>query len=420
MIDTENFNGGRVGGTTPGQIPIANAGTYRQDGFQAAQNAQSRADAIPGFLNIVYDRFLESERLNEQGLKERIEQLRKEMLQEKARRLEIVSERQAEESAKSDKEQEIQELELERIDIRNGEGEMGNTIPFVIATFITLMLTLYLFVFYSSSGYSALYGVKPGSLGFINPNVFRDATQKGPGVIALVILFPVIFLGLGFLIHDALEKNKKLKEKNKPSQLGGIISLLFITLVADGFIGYKISEGVHNNSFNAGTSDELWKPTMIFSDVNFYLVLILGFVVYVIWGVLLHFVLSHPYLKTESEKVKLMLEHVGQRIQEKRKELAEIQNRIFRKEADIQGCDEKINEKQREINGYESGDIPVNIPALKGAIGEFSSGWQNYTNNNLANDPELAKRLVSEAIEAQTVWLNQKLASLSSTRTIKN
>ena len=393
--------------------------SYQQSGFQAAQNSQSNPDAIGGFLNVVYDRFLESERLNEQGLKERIEQLKRELLQEQNRKQELVAEKQIEELAKTNKEEEIQDLELQRIDVKNGDGEMGNAIPFVIASFITLMLTLYLFVFYSSSGYSALYGVKPGSLGFLNANVFRDATQKGPGVVALVILFPVIFLGLGFLIHDALEKNKKLKENKQPSQYGGIIALLFITLVADAFIGYKISEGVHNNAFNAGTKSDMWKTSMVFSDINFYLVLILGFVVYVIWGFLIHFVLSHPYLKSQNEKVRLMLELITQRIAEKRKDLLDIQTRILRKNAEIEQCDERVRDKQRSINGYESGDIPVNIPALKGAIGEFFSGWQNYTINNLAHDSNLANSLVSQAIEAQGAWLNQKVASLSNNKSIQ-
>ena len=145
----------------------------------------------------------------------------------------------------------------------------------------------------------------------------------------------MIFLGLGFLIHDSLEKNEKLAKEKKPKQFGLILLLLTITFIADAFIVYKISEGVHTNDFNAGRTDELWKFNMIFSDINFYLVLILGFVVYVIWGFLLHYVLSHPYLKTESEKVKLMIENVNNKIAEKRKELSDIIAKIHKLESDI-------------------------------------------------------------------------------------
>ncbi|MBK7740473.1 MAG: hypothetical protein IPI42_07925 [Saprospiraceae bacterium] len=76
-------------------------------------------------------------------------------------------------------------------------------------------------------------------------------------------------LGLGFLIHDALEKQKYLF----------ITGLLTFTLIVDAIIGYKISQSIHNNEFNAGLTNELWRFDMIYSDINFYLVIALGFVV---------------------------------------------------------------------------------------------------------------------------------------------
>ena len=384
--------------------------TYTQLGFRSAQKSQSAPDAIEGYLEIVYDKFLDEQELNEQGLKDRISKLKAEVQQEKARKQDVIAEINANKRNKEDKEQEIEDLNLEKIDIKNGEGETAETIPFVIGAFITLLLTLYLFVFYSSSGYSAFYGIKPGNLGFINPNVFADATNKGGGVITLIILFPVIFLGLGFLIHDSLEKNKKLADDNKPKQYGVIITLLLITLIADAFIGYKISEGVHNNEFNAGRVDELWKFNMIFSDINFYLVLILGFVVYVIWVFLLNYVLSHPYLKTESEKMKLMVENINTRIGEKRKELTDIIAKIHKLEGELVTIDNKVEEKQKDIIGYENGVIPINISSLRGSIGEFMGGWQNYTHGN--STPEKATNLIENSIKNQNAWLQNKLESL--------
>lgn len=384
--------------------------TYTQLGFRSAQKSQSAPDAIEGYLEIVYDKFLEEQKLDEQGLKDRISKLKAEVQQEKARKQDAIAEIYANKRNKEDKEKEIEELELEKIDIRNGEGETADTTPFIIGAFITLLLTLYLFVFYSSSGYSAFYGIKPGSLGFINPNVFADATNKGGGVIALIILFPVIFLGLGFLIHDSLEKNKKLADDNKPKQYGVIITLLLITLIADAFIGYKISEGVHNNEFSAARTDKLWKFNMIFSDINFYLVLILGFVVYVIWGFLLNYVLSHPYLKTESEKIKLMVENINNRITEKRKELSDIIAKIHKLESELVTIDNKVEEKQKDIIGYENGVIPINIASLRGSIGEFMGGWQNYTHGN--SSATKATNLIENSIKNQNAWLQKKLESI--------
>lgn len=385
--------------------------TYHQYGFRSAQHSNSRPEAIEGFLDNVYEKFLDEQSLDEKGLKDRISKLKAEVQQEKQKKNDANAELSSTKSNKDEKEKEIQELELEKIDIRNGEGETGDTIPFVIGTFITLLLTLYLFVFYSSSGYSAFYGIKPGSLGFINPNVFADAMNRGGGVIALIILFPVIFLGLGFLIHDSLETNKKLSSVNKPKKYGVILSLLFVTLVADAFIGYKISQGVHTNEFNAGLSDETWKASMVLTDINFYLVLVLGFVVYVIWGFLLHYVLSHTYLKTESEKVKLMIENINNKIAEKRKELNDIISKINKLESDIINYDNKIIEKEEDIIGYQNGVIPVNVASLKGSVGEFMGGWQAYSHGNF--DKQTANTLIGETIKISEKWLNNKILSLN-------
>lgn len=381
--------------------------TYTQYGFRSPQKSQSNPEGIYGYLDNVYDKFLEEQKLDEQGLKDRISKLKAELQQERAKKNDAAAVILSNRVHKDNKEKQIEELELEKIDIRNGEGEIGDTSSFIIGSFITLLLTMYLFVFYSSSGYSAFYGIKQGSLGFINPNVFSDAINKGGGVIALIILFPFIFLAMGFYIHIAIENNKNLQLQNKRPKYGIILSLLFITLIADAFIGYKISQGVHTNEFNAGLTDEMWKFTMIYSDINFYLVLVLGFVVYIIWGFLLNFILSHSYLKTESEKIKLMIENIDRKITEMRKELSDIISKTHKLESDISTSESKIQEKEKDIIGYENGVIPINISSLKGSVGEFMGGWQNYTHGNFYTDDAL--RLNNEAIKVQSLWLNNKL-----------
>lgn len=405
-MEEQILNGQSNTNTDKGKI------TYSQYGFRSAQKSQSQSAGIDGYLDKVYDQFLEEQKLDEQGLKDRISKLRAELQSEKSKKHDANAEISTHKSFKEDKEKQIEELELEKIDIRNGEGEMGDTSSFIIGAFITLLLTMYLFVFYSSSGYSAFYGIKLGSLGFINPNVFSDAMNKGGGVIALIILFPVIFLAMGFYIHVAIENNKKLNAEKKPSKYGIITSLLLITLIADIFIGYKISQGVHTNEFNSGLTNETWKFKMIFSDINFYLVLVLGFVVYVVWGFLLNFVLSHSYLKTENEKVKLMIENLNNKITERRKELSDIISKIYKFESDINTCDNKIQEKEKDIIGFENGVIPINIASLKGSIGEFMGGWQNYTHGAFSSD--IALPLNDEAIKAQNIWLTAKIQNLNS------
>jgi hypothetical protein len=257
-----------------------------------------------------------------------------------------------------------------------------------------------LFVFYSSSGYSAFYGVKQGSLGFINPNVFADAKNKGAGVIALIILFPVIFLGMGFLIHDALAKKK----------YAFIIGLLCFTFIADGIIGYKIAQGIHDNAFNAALTKDQWDFHMVFSDINFYLVLALGFVVYMIWGALLHYVLQKNYEMQPDKALEIRLDNMDRKIGDQRQNLIEHQTKINNLKGQLAIIENEIIDKDKDAIGYENGVIPVNISQLQSFVGEFMMGWYAYTN---MMHPVDANKRNQEAGEKQKEWLEQKILTLN-------
>ena len=99
-------------------------------------------------MNLVFDKFLEEQKLDEQGLKTRISKLKAEVQQEKTIKNEANADISSNKRHKEDKEKEIEELEIEKIDIKNGDGELGDTSSFIIGAFIALLLTLYLFVFY--------------------------------------------------------------------------------------------------------------------------------------------------------------------------------------------------------------------------------------------------------------------------------
>ncbi len=386
--------------------------TYSRYGFRSAQKSQSQPASIDGYLNNVYSKFLEEQKLDEKGLIDKIYNLNIELQQEKTKKHDANAEISSHRSLKEDKEKQIEELELEKISIIGGDGEIGDTTSFVIGAFITLLLTLYLFVFYSSSGYYVFNDFKKDTYSIINPNVFSDALNAGGGMVALIIFFPIIFLGLGFLIHNLMETNKKLEADNMPKKYMLILFLLVLTLLTDAFIGYKITKGVHLNEFNSGLRNDIWGNSMIFKEPTFWLILLLGFLVYVIWGLLLNYVLSHSYLKTESEKVKLMIENVSNRIADKRKELSDIVSRIYRFESDIMTYENQIQQKTKDINDYERGAMPINLASLKGSVGEFMGGWQNYTHSNF--DKEEAHSLVEDAIKAQNTWLTNKTENFNS------
>lgn len=395
---------------------------WHKMGFNAASKSSSHLSAVEGILDTVYNSFLKTQQLDEEGKKKRVTQLKKENEQEANKQNELVADIESKNNWMEEKREKIQELELERIDLRKGDSDIDSTSeipPFIIASFITLLLTLYLFLFYSSTGFSVFYGIENGMDGFINSDVFSMAQDRGMGALIFVILFPVVFLAVGFALHTSLEKNKKLKKQKKRPKYLGIVMIFLITLIADSIIGYKISEGVHNNAVNMGLTRKSWKFEMIYSDINFYLVLILGFVVYVIWGVLLNYVLSHPYLKSYSEKTKLLLENLEDRIQTQKNDLKQIVDSIHQLEGKLKNTETKMAYNRSLIHDYEADVIPVDTALLSSAVSKFMMGWQTFTTNAWGNTVQTRKH-IEEALKTQENWLNTKISSLKSLKPISS
>lgn len=377
-------------------------------GFRSAINSQGNSNTISDYLNVVYSQSTEYFRKNNEGSIERLELDRKNITNNLSLKKSKISELNSE----INKNQfDIENLERSKIETITEDSVHIDVAPFYIGSFITLLLTFYLFVFYSSSGYSAFYGVKKGSLGFISSNVFNDAVNKGGGVIALIILFPVIFLGLGFLIHDNLEKNKLKEKAGKKKNYWMIISLLTITFIADAFIGYKISEGIHNNNFLTGVVTKEWRFDMVFIDINFYLVLLLGFVVYVIWGFLLHFVLSHNYLKGTPQLVKLEIEQIDKRIGELKEKTHRLTIAAGEAEREMTDLERDLEKLDYKLNRIKGGSALIDIESLKGFIGEFISGWLYYL-SGYYTDGIKRNATIDEVVKQKDLWLVNKMQNL--------
>ncbi len=379
--------------------------SFEHYGKERAVSSNGDPKTLEASLATIYNQFLKDTKLDADGIKHHITKLEAEGLQKKNSKENAKAELESLSLQKELKDKKIEELEVERINLKEDGAPAGDMISFVISAFIVILLTCYLFVFYSSTGYSALFGLKNNAqvtAAIINPTTFSDAESKGGGVLAAIILFPVIFLGLGFLINDALEKKKF-----------GIISvLLFFTFIVDAIMGYKISEALHNIQLSRGQTSELWHFKMVFSDINFYLVLMLGFVVYLIWGALLNYTLTKYSEMQPKKALELVLENLDRRIGEQRDELLEMMSKISNTRSQIASLDNEIEQKTKDAIGYRNGVIPVDTSKLRSIVGQFMQGWFGYITFMFNNDENKIKELTTISAETQKVWLDNKIKSL--------
>lgn len=383
-----------------------------QKGFASAMESKCALESLPNYLEGI-----SNEMLNETELSlPEMQHLGKELeLDTQANKIEknridqrIVSVKRLLKS----REELLENNELDRFstpDFFSKNEQSDHFLSFAIGTIIILLLTLYLLLFYSSTGFSMLYGVPATGNGIFNPSIFSVALSRGGGAIGFVILFPVIFLAVGFAMYVALDKRNNLpfKQGGKSNLwLGLIVSTTFIM---DAIIGYKIAQGIYIRDYNIGLHEAPWSAQMAFSDVNFFLVMILGFAAYIIWGYLLNYILNHPYRKTHLHST-----YAGVDIPHLQEEIVLLLEQLKQLEDQSDKIEKECQFKMAAAHSIRGGKIPhpVKILILEKGINEFMQGYLSYARNALQHLDHFEIRL-NQISATHEKWLNTKIKSLT-------
>lgn len=237
-------------------------------------------------------------------------------------------------------------------------------VKFYFGMGILALLTIYLFIFYSSTFYSAFFGngaIEDISDAMFSTNALSQASAKGFGPLIFVCTAPVIFMALGYALHYFSIK----KGVGRYFKTAGCVG---ITLIFDCLLAYSIAkmayEFVRINSTKAMPE---YNMSAAINDVNVWIVIFCGFITYMIWGIVLDMVLSAygDFKSNTNTLVRLNNEIVSLQSQKSVLEakLSEIKNKI----ADLEGEIKKI---ENSLN-----HVTYPISEIKRALADFFSGW---------------------------------------------
>ncbi|MFT7157194.1 MAG: cell division protein FtsB [Parvicella sp.] len=284
----------------------------------------------------------------------------------------------------------IQEVKNNPESIINGKSEKAG---FFIGLIILLFLTLYLFVFYSSASYSAFFKIFTLSdLGvadsIFDPQAVSKAYKDGLTELILILTIPFVFVGLGYLIH-------KFQEKPGFSKVLKIAAVVAVTFVFDAILAYEITEKIYNlNASNSFNDMPPYTVKLAFSEVNFWLIIFAGFVVYLIWGFVFDFIMEAHY---KMDKLAVAIRGEKEKIKELEKKKTETTNEID-KLMHLIGENSIEAEKLKTILDYS--DI-IKPKELENSIHQFLDGWLEWMASDRRNetDKQIAHVLVGEFIE---------------------
>lgn len=364
------------GKTVPASVPQSNGTTsqherphglnYQQWGAQCAGQTKASSASLTPALNIVVlankteqQRDAAKQDANKAAIRAEINQQRTFMESEQKKVEQYQQKVDALNGSIEDKQKEINK-------IRQGNANQRPLakVHFCIGAVICFLLAIYLFVFYSSASYSAFFRdsstLDVGDAIFY-PQAFGDALATSFGQFLFILLMPVIFLGLGFLVHQYARK----EGKEKYFKVG---VLYVITFIFDALLAYQISAQM----YSPGPEDppEL-KMAMAFNEPDFWIIIFAGFIAYVIWGLVFDSTIdAYGEMKLGITTIKRL-----------EQEIAAEREKIEQQKATINLCNDKITGHQTKIHQLEADltkTVVYDINIIRQELNNFFNGWIGY------------------------------------------
>ncbi|WP_052080668.1 hypothetical protein [Porphyromonas sp. COT-239 OH1446] len=366
------------------------AQTYRQIGILAAGACNGNLDALDVELNNALQR-IKAHQANNHAIQEAHQAKINQDIAVCQKELDHQDElEEGRQKAIGKIEEKINELDRQISHIKANPEELDanpmSKIGVYIGGTILVFLTLYLFVFYSSASYSAFFkNFSPDdtaiSQAIFDAQALSAAWDMGVTALIFILLIPFVFLGLGFLIHKFQEK--KNGRVNWPGYLKSF-ALISITFIFDVILAYEITEKLYELK-RAGSFESMppYSFSMAIENVNFWVIIFSGFLVYLIWGFVFDFTME-SYQDMDKVYVK------ARQLEELKKiHLSDIE----KEKKAIDQIQEERRRLQTKLTGLQNslGTIVFDMVEIGLELGNFFSGWLIFVSNQ--NQPETDKHV---------------------------
>lgn len=280
-------------------------------------------------------------------------------------------------------------LERRRDALESKPGFSSSLMPLVFLGAFLLLLTLLVFATYYYVGKATVVPMIEQALGI------RSSART------LSVLFPIVALGFGFVFHlfakQGLERGNGVARR-LGSALGAF-AILGAAFWLDAVMGTEMSKQSHIKEFNLGHTTVEWVDAMAWKDHHFYIVLLLGFVSYLVWGVMLHYFLSDPVFNKGGE-----YKNIDSQIGRVDVEIAKMTANINGAKKLIENVNKNIESHHIELSQYNTGRTAIVKDHLKMVVGKFMDGYRTYITDyykrdehDTSNEAVQARRKLKEA-----------------------
>jgi uncharacterized protein YlxW (UPF0749 family) len=354
-------------------IAVISGASYTAKGTKDAGYCGGSTQALLPKLHAVYMQLTRYIQQDEVKQRERKCEIRQEISSLEVKFTNIEDQLKSEQEKLAYEETKIETIKKEIDNIKENPksltGDPMTKTSFWIGLVIIAFLTIYLFVFYSSAAYSAFFkDFTPDDTkiaqAIFDARAVNKAWNDGFLELIFILAIPAVFLGLGFLLH-------KFSEEKGIAKYFKISSLILVTFTFDFIIAYAIVKEIYDIKIG-GLFQEMPQMTIegAFKEVNFWIIIFAGFVVYIIWGFVFNFTMKEY---ENLDKVKYTIKNKETKLSEYKSECKSIKDKIsnLRQEANtIQGEIDKLKIRLESYILY--------FNDVREGINNYFTGWIGY------------------------------------------
>lgn len=342
--------------------------TYTNYGKRICAVASGSEKTLIIYLQQAYNYSYQAQREDEEHQKTEKEKIRNQ-IDQKENDLDLIQKKQKQcQDNQEEKRKEISDLkdEINRIKEKAFQTNKDEKAKMTIGLFIIVPLTIYLFIFYSSTFYSAFFGTpQDGGVAakMFNSQAIMDAYNTSLGALLFVLFAPVLFLGLGFTLHYFSEE----KDRKRFLKMGAI---LVTTVLFDLLLAFKIGDMEFSFKQMIGQVpiDSTYGLSEAIQDKNFWIVIFCGFIAYIIWGLMFDLImtaygnldLNKINRKANEEKIK----KIEKDIQDEKNNENEYSQKIGQLKKEITSMEEKVKN-----------NVFFNLSIIEKDVTDFYAGW---------------------------------------------
>ena len=343
--------------------------TYTQWGTRICGIVEGSLNALPPYLQKVYNAIYNEQAANV-DLQKAAKANTQAEIERKNEEIRVINERiEGANSEIAETNKKIEDLKGERQEIKSGKEKVNKEqrLKLIIGLIIIVPLTFYLFLFYSSTFYSAIFR-DPLSMttvmnSMFDSNALANAYADGIAELGFVLSAPIIFLGLGFSLHFFSVQEGKMKYLK-------MAAILLVTVMFDCILAYKIGEQMHTFGINIGQYPigEEYTVSMALHDINTWAVIFCGFIVYVIWGILFDMCMSAydkmDLNKTQLENIKVEIENLEQKIKAEKDNIQ-----------DLKQQEKDAKDRVKDLMAKLGHEVYIDYAAIRTEMNNFFAGW---------------------------------------------